>query len=240
MYGKTVCKPDWLVTEPRATGYSRIYLIYSGTVSYTDSQKSVSLQRDHLYIFPSSKSYAIEHDPTDPLHCTFLHYDFFPVHISSLIDVAVAGHPVMHYLFAALAESIEEQNDFMCDSIVQVFVNYCREKQLIDPKQSPVAKAVDYIRHNYMVDLNNTELSGIMGYNPQYFIRLFRKHVGLSPHQYVINYRIQEARQLLKTDRSITEIAELCGFPDVKSFGRSFRNTLGISPSQFRVDTQQP
>jgi len=50
----------------------------------------------------------------------------------------------------------------------------------------------------------------------------------MTPHQYLINFRILEAKQLLKTEKSIIEIADLCGFSDAKSFGRCFRNKQGF------------
>jgi AraC-like DNA-binding protein len=240
LYGNTICPTDWQVTEQQAPGYSRVYCIYSGSVTYADSLKTVQLQKDHIYIFPSSEPYSMKHDPKEPLHCTYLHYDFFPVQGRRLIEIKIADHRVMGHLFSALAQSIHEDHRAVVESIVQAIVLYSRRKQLLDPVQSPIAEALNYIRHNYMENLNNEALSRVLGYNPQYFIRLFRKYAGMTPHQYLINYRILEAKKLLKTEKSIIEIADLCGFSDAKSFGRSFRNKQGVSPTQFRETQQQP
>ena len=240
LYGNTICPADWQVREPQAVGYSRVYFIYSGVVTYSDSRNTVQLKKDHLYIFPSSEPYSMEHDPKQPLHCTYLHYDFFPVQVRRLIDINITDHRVLKHLFSAFAQSMYEDQSAIIESIVQAIVMYCRRKQLLDPVESPIAEALNYIRHNYMVTLNNEELGRVLGYNPQYFIRLFRKHAGMTPHQYLMNYRILEAKQLLKTEKSIIKIADLCGFSDAKSFGRCFRNKQGVSPTQFRETRQQP
>ncbi len=65
--------------------------------------------------------------------------------------------------------------------------------------------------------------------------RLFRKFVGLSPGEYIIQARIEAAMQLLKTsDHSITRIAELLGYCDVYAFSRQFSNRTGLSPKAYR------
>ena len=70
---------------------------------------------------------------------------------------------------------------------------------------------------------------------PQYFTRLFKKSVGLSPYQYLIQYRMNASIKLLK-DRAltVTQIAEAVGYPDTKSFDRAFRDKYGVSPGKFR------
>lgn len=66
-------------------------------------------------------------------------------------------------------------------------------------------------------------------------MRKFRQVTGHSPIDYLIRFRVAQARKmLLETDRSITEIALSCGFSDSNYFARQFRRVLGISPRSYR------
>ena len=92
-----------------------------------------------------------------------------------------------------------------------------------------------YIAEHIREEIRIEDLSGLSGYNPQYFIRLFKKSVGMSPYQYVINFRMTESIKLLKDGAlTITQIGEAVGYPDAKSFDRAFRDKYGVSPGKFR------
>jgi AraC family transcriptional regulator len=72
------------------------------------------------------------------------------------------------------------------------------------------------------------------GLSEYHFFRLFKSTYGISPHQYLIQCRIQHARKLVQhTGISMSEIAYLCGFSDVFSFSKSFKKHTGHAPTQF-------
>jgi len=73
------------------------------------------------------------------------------------------------------------------------------------------------------------------GLSPYHFLRLFRRVLGVTPHQYLIRTRLCRAVHLLvETPRSITEIAFDVGFGDLSNFVRSFHRAAGLSPRAFR------
>jgi len=66
-----------------------------------------------------------------------------------------------------------------------------------------------------------------------HFFRSFKEAFGISPHNYLIKRRLNEALELLKKNNStVGEIAFNCGFPDIHSFSKSFKKHFGYSPSQ--------
>jgi AraC family transcriptional regulator, arabinose operon regulatory protein len=74
-----------------------------------------------------------------------------------------------------------------------------------------------------------------LGMSARSLRRNFRRSLGVSPHQFVINQRIHAARQrLLSTDVPIKEIARELGYADVFYFGRQFKQQTGVSPAAFR------
>jgi AraC family transcriptional regulator len=71
--------------------------------------------------------------------------------------------------------------------------------------------------------------------SPFYFLRLFKKIVGVSPHQYLVRARLRRAARLLAADtRSITDLALDVGFADLSNFVRTFHRAAGVSPRDFR------
>ncbi len=73
------------------------------------------------------------------------------------------------------------------------------------------------------------------GLSPFHFLRLFRKVLGVTPHQYLVRSRLRRAARLLvQDDLPITEVALDVGFADLSNFVRTFHRSAGVSPRQFR------
>jgi len=72
-----------------------------------------------------------------------------------------------------------------------------------------------------------------LGYGHDWIQRHFVRAVGLSPHQYLLNYRIEEAQRLmLSGDTTMTDVALECGFSSSQHFSASFKRITGITPTQ--------
>lgn len=68
-----------------------------------------------------------------------------------------------------------------------------------------------------------------------YFLRLFRRYMGTTPYNYLVNFRITQAKELLVlTDYSVSEIAQEVGFGDAGNFSTRFAKATGQSPLQYR------
>lgn len=233
-FGNTTVWPEWEVDEKTPATFSRVYYIYSGEVVYTDEFERKELEPGQLYIFPSSAPYRLTHNPSNPLCCTFLHLDIFPILINRLIKINMAENNLLYHLIQAISTAIDEGNHFIISALSDAFETYCKQKEIITLPDITVSKILQYISANIHRDIKLKELCKICGYNEQYFIRLFKKNVGISPHQYIISFRLKESMKLLKGTDSINLIALHVGFPDSKSFCRSFKAKFGISPNKFR------
>jgi len=70
---------------------------------------------------------------------------------------------------------------------------------------------------------------------PDHFTRLFRKHAGTSPGDFVVRARVDAAMGLLRSSsHSVKRIAELLGYPDISAFSRQFRQKTGQAPTGYR------
>ncbi len=75
-----------------------------------------------------------------------------------------------------------------------------------------------------------------LGMSQYYFCRLFRQSMGLPPYRYVIQQRIERAKQLLRSERqrAIADIALDCGFSSQSHLARHFRQMTGVTPKAYR------
>lgn len=92
-----------------------------------------------------------------------------------------------------------------------------------------------YIEEHYQERITLTGMAEALGYNHCYLSGFFNRHFGMGFSAYVNGYRLQYAREYLRSsDRKITEIASLCGFDSIRNFNRTFRQETGQTPNEYR------
>ena len=98
-----------------------------------------------------------------------------------------------------------------------------------------VSKALRYMRENLHRDVTRDETARHAGISPSHFSRLMRKRAGRSFTELLRQCRVDLASELLqKTEQSLAEIADSCGFCDQSYFTHVFQQTKQMTPKQFR------
>ena len=92
------------------------------------------------------------------------------------------------------------------------------------------------MQNNYLnPDLKITDVANFVGLNRSYLTHLFKKSLKLSPQEFLLNYRINEATSLLKnTNLSVGTISKCIGYNDQLTFSKVFKKVKGISPKTYR------
>lgn len=107
------------------------------------------------------------------------------------------------------------------------------EKRQQDSK--PIRLAKQYIQEHYMQQVSLDDVSGYVGFSPAYFSTLFKRESGGNFLDYLTEIRMGRAKDLLKeTNLSVAAICEQVGYSDLKHFARSFRNSTGLKPNEYR------
>ncbi len=95
--------------------------------------------------------------------------------------------------------------------------------------------ACNYIKEHLGQHITVDELAELVHLSKYYFIRLFKRHMGVSPYQYVQIMRVNRAKELLMTSQlRINEISQMVGFSSAVRFTKFFADMTGTYPSQFR------
>lgn len=99
---------------------------------------------------------------------------------------------------------------------------------------------IDFINEHYFEKLRLEDLASFTGYNRTYLSSFFPEHVGIGFHDYLSRIRFQNAlKELYYTEKPLTDIALSNGFPELKSFTASFKEMLGITPSEYLSTRKQ-
>lgn len=97
------------------------------------------------------------------------------------------------------------------------------------------ARLLDYVQAHLARNLSLIELANVVGLSPNYFLQVFRNTFQTTPHRYILEKRIDEAkRQLRSGDHAISEVGLALGFADQSHFSSTFRRVTGQTPGQFR------
>ena len=101
------------------------------------------------------------------------------------------------------------------------------------PHIKRLEKARNTIQENFRQDLSVEKLAESIGMSVSYFRRLFHEAYGCAPMQYIINLRIENARDLLLSGEvNVTEAARLSGFEDIYYFSTLFKRKTGSTPME--------
>jgi AraC family transcriptional regulator len=100
-------------------------------------------------------------------------------------------------------------------------------------------RVLDYIAQHLGEDIAVAQLANVACLSPFHFARMFKAAMGVAPHRYVSQRRLENAMMLLAAGKqSLSDIALSCQFSSQASFNRAFRRATGITPGEYRRATR--
>jgi AraC-like DNA-binding protein len=97
-----------------------------------------------------------------------------------------------------------------------------------------IVQAKLFIDRNYQENIDAGEIADEAHYSKFHFIRTFKSIYGKTPHQYLTAVRIEKAKEMLESGRSVTEACFSVGFDSLGSFTVLFKRRSGLTPSEYR------
>ena len=97
-----------------------------------------------------------------------------------------------------------------------------------------IRQAKEYIRSHLDCNIKAKDVAALVGLSEAYFTIYFKNHSGVNFRDYILSEKMEYAKSLICAQNcSITEIAYQIGYQDYRSFSRAFKNTVGMSPSEY-------
>ena len=143
--------------------------------------------------------------------------------------------PYIDNIFALLRKP--NTTDFqLSHNIYSILCELASPKPIkLSPSEDIIDRAVKFIQENYNSPISVNDVCNHVGISLFYFTRLFKKVMYISPHSYLINLRLDNAKNLLiYTYYSIEKVAALSGFQSSSHFIRAFKQSTSFTPNQFR------
>lgn len=98
-----------------------------------------------------------------------------------------------------------------------------------------VEQVIDYVKENYQKPIGIDDMLSKVPVSKYHFIRIFKRIMGVTPYNYLLLYRINRAKELLRnSNKSISQISEMCGYLDVSNFIEQFKKHTNQKPLKYR------
>ena len=204
-----------------------------GQIIYTHKQKEYISNPDYAIILPKGESYSIYGDkngtfPVINFECEGFLCDTIVTLPVENVDTIMRDFAQMKNLF------LFERNRPKVISLFYNIIHSFSETAAISGNNS-LLPAIKYLEDNYSLpELTNKMLAEQCNISEVYFRKLFHEQYGVTPRQYIIDIRINMAKQLL-TDGilKINAISEKCGFSNPYHFSRLFKEKTGLTPTEY-------
>lgn len=97
-----------------------------------------------------------------------------------------------------------------------------------------VNQAVQWLSLQYAQPISIEQLARSLGYHRTHLAKIFKKQLGVSPMQFLMHVRLEQAKSLLDSHWTIEQVASSVGFSDALYFSKQFRKRYGVSPTEYR------
>lgn len=231
----------------------RTYPLHPGTVVLFPSGT------EYMWIIDDIKYYCINFDYTQATsHIT---RGFHPVHSESFDECAIFEKvffddaqllnkpviidcaPSIEHQMKAIASEYYMSDDYSAllissllkSLIITILSSASKERNRQKNKETLLVKEIiEYLNTNYNKALPNAAISDIFHFHPVYINRIFKKHMNITLHEFLINCRLNAAMEILRSQNiSVNETAELIGFSSAAYFSRMFKKRTGKTPSEY-------
>lgn len=233
------------------SGYM-LHCVTGGHGTFVSNDKKYHLKKGDIFYIEPHKSTYMEADEKEPWTFYWVRFigNLVPKYMSR-IDLSYKK-PIMNInqtpeVFKNIIKIVEYskhegKNDFYYQARMFDILNTLQKNFPAQQLDSNVKEAIDlyyqamrYISNNYEEQISVHDLVNYLSIDRSYLFRIFKKHSGTNPQDFITNYRLRKASELLKNkDNSIEYVALSCGFLSYQSFFRFFKKKYGISPSTYQ------
>ena len=249
--GYETCRPSHSYGPAVRSGYMIHYILKGKGVYKTGGHIYPLSEGDASLICPNELIYY-EADKYNPWTYTWIGFQGVKME-QYLKRTSLLDTPCFHYgkddrvrlchekMFEA--SKLPHNRDLMMNSVMYEYLYLLASKfprTYIPPKEkkiSYVEEALRYIENNYDGDVNIQVIADRLNIERTYLYRLFKTITGVSPQEYLLDFRLRRACSLLEsTDLSVSYIARSVGYEDALYFSRLFKQKKGRTPTRYRQE----
>lgn len=250
MAGFTHCSTDWKCID-YIPQFNKLYLICEGEGWVKIGDREYYPKPGQIYLFPYGvkQSYSAINSNTYTKYWCHFKAKVGENNLFDMIDVPTyLDLKDMSFFQERFADITNNYNNMTLTSLMKmkaalldIIAFYIEKAEIEDvlmpsTKSSEVLKKLLQLMDSYLhEDITIETMAKHVHLHPNYLIKLFKTHMGISPAQYLRKIRVERAKQLLTiSDMCVTDIAVSTGFSDIFHFSNMFKNHTGYAPTEFR------
>lgn len=151
---------------------------------------------------------------------------------SIVLDVENGGYRAAQMLHQLMDKQISQAFDIV---IPPIWIEQRQSTEKYATEDKYILKVIAYIKGHYGSSISIADLLRIVPFSRRVLEIRFKKEMGISIYQYLLQYRVEQfADLLIKTDKPLTELAAMCGFDDYRNVARVFYKYKKTTPLQYR------
>lgn len=243
----TLCSEDWYWNNI-VLSYDKFYFIVEGECVIKIDGVEYNAKPGQLFLLPYNSTqtlYTTQHKTVKKywFHC------LLPCGSKDLTELIQLPHfidvkdiPYVENLFKEILCKEKESNliakldqKSYILRLLTYYIHFSKNLKLNICHNDKLTFILSYIEEHLSSDITLQELSNLLHYHPNYFVRFFKEEMGLPPMTYIHNQRIILARRLLlEGNNSIQDISAKVGFKNPHYFSRYFKKATGVSPTVYQ------
>ena len=229
-----------------------IHYIIDGEGSYTVNNKTHLLKKNQGFLIrPGTVTYyeAAKDNPWSYMWIGFngvkaeTYLNYANLNEENLIFEYSTDDTLKEYISEMLKlNEMDYSNELKLEGLLYLFMSKLVEtrKEVFNQKAYKSAelyleKSIEFIENNYSNNIKINDIASYIGINRSYLTHIFKKNINISPQDFLVNYKIDKACNLLQnTDLSIKVVAASIGYSDPLTFSKIFKKVKGLSPKNYR------
>ncbi len=234
--GEEDCRAGYHV-GPMARAYYLLHYVYSGKGIMRVRGKTYHIGKGQIFIIHPHEIVYYQADEKEPWHYSWVGFQA-TVELPTALAEDMLDLPPAEHLFRAMKDCDQTGVDpeyYLCGKIYELLAMLNQTQKVRGSKTAEhMLQAKNYIDTNYIAQITVEQIAEQLNINRCYFSTAFKKHIGKSPQQYLMDVRLEKAAELMVGHGYTVSAAALSvGYTDIFNFSKMFKRKYGLSPTAY-------
>ena len=234
--GEQICESSHFF-GPASREYFLLHYVISGKGIFRSNGKEYTVSKGQIFVIRPYEITYYQADIEDPWHYCWVGFES-SLALSEILSDDVLTIPESEHIFFAIKNCghFNDSKEFvLCGNIFELLSLIIERKSTFkNDVNNYISKAKNYIESNYVNTLSVEMIANYLNLDRSYLSTIFKKNIGKSPQQYIVDFRLYKAVELISFHGyKPCEAALSTGYPDIFNFSKMFKRKFGVSPKNY-------
>ena len=243
--GYYIYEPEYQLRRSRFDSFFIMYIVQGTVDIISDNKRSRAKEGDFVFL---NCYHPHQYGSSCKLEISWLHFDgtLAPAYYKAIVSqygnvLTLKNSAELSYtlnkIFNLFKTASPIQESVISGYITDLLNNILKSAANLSVQPKIIEDSIAYISEHFQEQISLNHLAKIANLSSSHFTRIFTRETGFTPHQYLINTRIEAAKFMLKSsEMSVKDISFSTGFHSESGFCAAFKKWVGVTPTQYRGD----